>query len=577
MTVLNGGKFLGSGTYGCVFFPPIKCNRGKKVDGVGKVLKNTKEYNEEMSIGKKLKNIDKNGEVFNRLVKGCTVNLDNVFEDDDYDSCVHIDETKNNYKQIIYKERGIDLSKYLTENFENYRTTDKNILKHIDNLLKGVKLLHDHNMAHIDLKKENILITNSDEEKLLLFDFGLSRNFDEIYDYDKSDYLLEYNYHIYPPEFKTYGILNDLYNFPITKRFITKEKGLPPSVKSSSYYDELIPYLQYQFEHGPIRGFYMYRNLKKIEELRKDYSDFIKTLVNEMKKNGYTHKSFPIERFFTQHFAKKTDVFSAGTVINSYVRNAISDKNNVLYNFSEKLTSMNAFKRLSIEEAQNELKSIMKKYVKTPERSSSQNSNSVDSFESVNNAESVKSSVSSKKKIVASSSSESFKKCMTHKLKELKNKVAENNLPKKLTQLNRRPLCKEISYIFETNGEMKVDTSTNNFNKCMRLLIKDLKQKVDENNLPKKLKQLNKKDICKEIADRIANQKTSYKTANQKTSYKTATQLTSIESREKKILKENIKTMKLPELKKKIDNLKLPKKLKLLNKNQLKSELMKHI
>ncbi len=571
MTVLNGGKFLGSGTYGCVFFPPIKCNRGKKVDGVGKVLKNTKEYNEEMSIGKKLKNIDNNGEVFSTLVKGCTVNIDNVLEDEDFDKCVHVKESIKNYKQIVYKERGVDLNKYLTENFENYRTTDENILKQIENLLKGVKLLHDHNMAHMDLKKDNILITDSDEkkDKLLLFDFGLSRNFNEIYNYDKSDYLLEYSYHIYPPEFKTYVILNDLYNFPITKTFITKENGLPPSVKSSSYYDELIPYLQYQFEHGPVQGFRMYNYLKDIDKLREDYSDFIKTLVHEMKKKGYTHKSFPIEGFFTQHFAKKTDVFSAGTVINSYVRKAISDKNNELYKFSKKLTSMNAFKRLSIEEAQNELKSIMKKYAKTHERSSSRNSNNVQSFDSVNNVDSVKASVSSKKEFVASSSSsESFKRCMTHKLKEIKTKVTESNLPKKLTQLNKKPLCKQISYIFATNSQMKPDTSINNLNKCMRLNLKDLKKKVDENNLPKKLKQLNKKDICKEIADTIATQKSSYKTANQQTS---------TESHENKILKEKIKTMKMPELKKKVDDLKLPKKLKLLNKKELKSELIKHI
>ena len=35
---MNGGEYLGSGTYGCIFYPAIRCKDGKQSEGVGKIF-----------------------------------------------------------------------------------------------------------------------------------------------------------------------------------------------------------------------------------------------------------------------------------------------------------------------------------------------------------------------------------------------------------------------------------------------------------------------------------------------------------------------------------------------------------
>lgn len=545
---LRGGKFLGSGTYGCVFFPRIPCSKKTSTEeGVGKILRDVNEYRDELSIGKKIRPLDENGDVFNKLVKGCTVSLHDILADDEWNKCEHVDKTVKEYMQIIYKEKGIDLSKYLTNNFQNYDTTDIHILKQIQNLLKGVHVLVKAGRVHLDLKKDNVLISNAGQpnEKLLLFDFGLSRKFEDVYDYDQSDFLLEYSYPVYPPEFKTYVIMNSLVE-NLSGSYIEGQPPTIPTTPNADYYENFAYFLEDQFENGPLDGYPMYETLRHRRYLNKEYSTFVKTLVKEMKKNKFTHKSFPIETYFTQQFASKTDVFAAGTIIHGYWKKSRNpDENDPLKELSEKMTELNPYKRLTIEEAQKEFQAILNKYIKnTPQKntpnstptpkktsksaetviivSSTSKSNKPISVYTTSNT----SKKSSKKVITISSTSTTstssntstnkssvqnpvaFNKCMTLKLKTLKEKVKENNLPKKLNALNKRELCKSISHLFE---DAQLNTKTRRINKCMGKKLSDLKQIVDDKNLPKKLKQLKKADLCKALSEYTDN--SNYSTA----------------------------------------------------------------
>ena len=63
----SGGKFLGQGTYGCVFFPAYKCEGKQTVpEGVGKVFADVKEADVEAGMMSVIAEIDKKGKYTNK-------------------------------------------------------------------------------------------------------------------------------------------------------------------------------------------------------------------------------------------------------------------------------------------------------------------------------------------------------------------------------------------------------------------------------------------------------------------------------------------------------------------------------
>ena len=88
---MRGGKFLGSGTYGCIFYPAVACNNNNQIkSGVGKVFSSKDESDMEHTLGKQFQKMDKKGEYFNILTNTCDVSKNALLANDRSKECKHI-------------------------------------------------------------------------------------------------------------------------------------------------------------------------------------------------------------------------------------------------------------------------------------------------------------------------------------------------------------------------------------------------------------------------------------------------------------------------------------------------------
>ena len=474
---LKGGKYLGEGTYGCVFFPSIQCHdKQKQKDifktGVSKVFRQKSDMNEELKETKKIDKMDKHGLYTNKALGNCEININN-FTTEDKKSCKKI---KNSpfYHQIVYQHKGIDLNKFMNKSFTLPQTYN-----YILNLLKGIQLLTQHRYVHLDLKPENILI--SDSNKALLIDFGLGRTFNDLYNMNKSDYILNYSYPWYPPEFRLFFELH------------------APNL--NYIVQDFIEYNQNKF----------YRRFDE-KNIKKESMDFISELTKVNIFNGSKVDEIKISAYFVKNFAAKADVFAIGMVM-SYIKifakpNELHD--NLFEEIIDKAIRINPFKRANIGELINDLEVLIKNTSADDLKQNIQASNppkpnNVNLNQNNNNIK------------TSSSQNTRVKECMKHKKPELVAMVDKYNLPKNLKQLNKKPLCEKLIQHIEKEKNVQAHplTSTKDdvtFENCMKYFtLNELKQEVTKNNLPLRLKQMHKPELCKELLPYLKNK------SNQKT------------------------------------------------------------
>ena len=168
---------IGEGTYGKVYRPSLPCGSRKSLqnrkDIVGKVFSDKDYYNREVELATKVQEMNVNNEFSIPFYKTCKENL-----------------------QIMYKDGGSDLYDYMVEHPGASRFSD--IMGKMRFLCKGIKVLLEHNLVHLDIKLENIVYNG---DRLYLIDFGLMSPEHIVY---KRPSLLKYDYIPYPPEFKRY-------------------------------------------------------------------------------------------------------------------------------------------------------------------------------------------------------------------------------------------------------------------------------------------------------------------------------------------------------------------------------------
>jgi len=178
----KGGKYLGEGTYGCVFGdPPLKCkgdNERSTNDIVSKVMerKNAKKELIESDLWKK---IDPEQDFSISAIKICS--FDKKYNSkNEPEKCLSKFKPMNRKKilnkkrdtLIFYKFGGLDLIK-LKPHAKNYKA----IFTAIHPLLKGLEKAHDNNIVHLDIKRDNIVSKIENNKIVLRFiDFGLSLN-----------------------------------------------------------------------------------------------------------------------------------------------------------------------------------------------------------------------------------------------------------------------------------------------------------------------------------------------------------------------------------------------------------------
>lgn len=431
---MEGGKYLGAGTYGCIFYPAIKCNNGAQPNGVGKIFSDVTERDVEYQLGKRFQHLDPNGSVLNILTNECDVTKNEVIKNDESSQCKHINSSTSLYNQLIYKEKGIDLDKILKTNKDNYCLFDTDMIQYVTNLLKGVKLLQDNDLAHMDIKLDNILI--SDKNKLLLIDFGLTRDLQEIYDINKSDYLLKYSYYIYPPEFKVFMVLD----------YIKKLKLDALDVKASSYYSDLYK-LIIEVHKKKLKGYKGYdhvlHKLKTINvyqtTLEEQFSNFVISLIEQMKARNMTHKSCMCD-YFKRKFAMKADVFSVGYVLLCiYYYSKPSKCKATIHKYMrfvhliKQTWCMNPYERYTVDDILKEYKDI----ILTDDKQHDETNFSIDM------------------KSPSKSNKYYLEKCMKNNKKVLQEMVEKNKLPKSIKYLNKRAICEKLSKYLSTGARRR--------------------------------------------------------------------------------------------------------------------------
>ena len=202
--------YIAEGTYGCGFFPHLKCTKGEEQkDAMGKIFSDHESLTEEQNISKIIQRLDPSNEFTIPFYESCTTDLSQADQSDMIDYCSHtnalIYEGTTKTRQLLYRFGGVDLQN-LVRHFASYRKPYIDDFIHLlVPIIKGIVVLQKHEYIHCDIKPPNILYDDK-KGKLFLIDFGLLTEFKEL---PQKTMVTKFTYPYYPPEFKMYYHLVD--------------------------------------------------------------------------------------------------------------------------------------------------------------------------------------------------------------------------------------------------------------------------------------------------------------------------------------------------------------------------------
>jgi serine/threonine protein kinase len=243
--ILVGGRVIGKGSYGCVVYPAIPCNKKQLQDKhnflnktVSKLIIDPKESgNEELIISKKIRQLDTKQKYFITYTDMCSIKTipkersnsvsgrykyKTKYNYTNKSHSVKYFEPFDNYKKkdsvyckldlnlkpvnLIMPYGGYDLKDFLASKSQNtnLELTRLHITKQFKscfyNLLQGLYLMHRSRIVNRDIKLDNIMIKYNDTTKKIemkYIDFGLStqltkefcspqNNYNDVKKYDSS-------------------------------------------------------------------------------------------------------------------------------------------------------------------------------------------------------------------------------------------------------------------------------------------------------------------------------------------------------------------------------------------------------
>lgn len=197
-------KVIGQGTYGCVHKPPMKCKnktrRNKK--NVSKLLtKNNAES--ELQEYKTISSVDKKKNIYLGTPTKCDIddielNRDAIIKCDNERL---IPSQLDKYSLLIMKDGGKNLEQFADHVRKNWNNTPANKAKmelfwlEVSRLFYGLKVFHDNEILHHDLKHQNI-VYDEDQNRVNFIDFGFMTKKDSIMNQAKNSvYTLAASYH----------------------------------------------------------------------------------------------------------------------------------------------------------------------------------------------------------------------------------------------------------------------------------------------------------------------------------------------------------------------------------------------
>ena len=252
-----GGELLATGSSSCIIKPSIPC-KGKKTPRNNKKIskivfgKKSKEYTKlEKHIDDILDKIPNNGDWRLDLNYVCKPPnfKDSVKIDEEIYECLGDSSNFNNKSKINQFDKnsimlvgdygGQTMESYFENLFDNPKENIKNIEKKfldfmmkLDKLFYGLVQLKNNKLSHLDIKSNNIVITNN-KSNFKFIDFGLSAEYKNLKHFKKRAYTEAHSkrmYLYYPPEFlysqNSDEELKELINDLETKSFESIKKYL---------------------------------------------------------------------------------------------------------------------------------------------------------------------------------------------------------------------------------------------------------------------------------------------------------------------------------------------------------------
>lgn len=204
-------KLLNQGSYGCIFNPGINCENNKLTKKyITKVQKQKEISKKETKIGKEIQKIVQYEKYFAPIIETCKLNLKKI-NNKEIRKCNFIDTNKlDSYEsnQILFVGNKT-LFTYVLDIIHK-KDFLKKILKMYIIIIEGQKKLHEKDIIHLDIKENNIVITDKGNPKII--DFGLSHILTDI----KSQQYKEI-FFIYAPEYSPWCIEIAVINYIIHK------------------------------------------------------------------------------------------------------------------------------------------------------------------------------------------------------------------------------------------------------------------------------------------------------------------------------------------------------------------------
>ena len=205
---IYGGKFLGSGSYKCVYSPPLLCNVPlgsqpfditQAIDYAGAVME-AEHADEEMQEVEKIMQIDPTGDFTLQPTAVCDIDRKNIqkYPSDlenkklrginpfDEKSKCHI---KNIRKQLIYYMGGYNLENMRINHWARGGPKIVEFLRAFYNVIYGIKKINESGYLHNDLKALNILY-NYKTNEFKIIDFGFLCKMSDIYQFEPAHNIL---------------------------------------------------------------------------------------------------------------------------------------------------------------------------------------------------------------------------------------------------------------------------------------------------------------------------------------------------------------------------------------------------
>ena len=194
MSELIGGKLIGQGTYGCVYYPGIDCHGKRKEDKkhITKVQVYDEVFIRELTISNIIRGILNYEKYYVPITESCSVNFNIVNKSiSDIKDCNVVEKNKNRSNYVLTQELYIPgpnlhvlVGNFIKDNKDNYAQVNhisEKLLFFYSYLSKSVEILSKHNIIHYDLKSDNIVIKHGNNSSVAInhnipyiIDFGMS-------------------------------------------------------------------------------------------------------------------------------------------------------------------------------------------------------------------------------------------------------------------------------------------------------------------------------------------------------------------------------------------------------------------